>query len=64
LAKAALREDEDLTGSMLVWQEASRGMKDIPVEQGKKVAGPMRTMLADVEKVEDWMCWTIMSVGE
>jgi len=64
LAKATLREDEDITGSTLVWQQANRGMKEVAIEQNKKVPGPSRTTLADVERVEDWMCWTIMSVGE
>lgn len=64
LARATLREDEDVAGSTLVWQEARRGMKEVQIDMGKKLVGPARAILADVERVEDWMCWTIMSVGK
>lgn len=59
LALAVLAEDEEGGQlSVLSWAKAERGMKEIVTNNGKDAM----VRMADVEKVEDWMCWIIGGV--
>lgn len=59
LAKAAVAETEDTGLTALAWHSATRGVQEIQ----EVVARKSVRRLATVETVEDWMCWTIVSVG-
>jgi hypothetical protein len=59
LAKAAVAESEDTGLTALAWSTATRGVQEIQ----EVVARKSVRRLATVETVEDWMCWTIVSVG-
>lgn len=62
LAQGTLdEEDENSTTAELKWHQADGEEKDVHISTKK---GQTETRWAFVERVEDWMCWIITSVGE